>query len=151
MKLLGPIILLTLGLPMGAFAQESAPGGQPPVRVPDQALALEREIKGQAGRDISILVLTNVRADCTSGPLPTVRLVTPPNSGKIAVRRVKLNATNVRHCLALEVPALVALYRSAADFEGSDTVTVEIRPAEGAPQLRRITINVTKADPGRSI
>ena len=151
MKLLGSIILLTLGLFTGAFAQESAQGSPPPVRVPDQTPALEREIKGQAGRDIRILVLTNVKPDCTSGPLPTVRLVTPPNSGKIAVRRVKLNATNVRHCLALEVPALVALYRSAADFEGSDTVTVEIRPAEGAPQLRRITINVTKADPGRSI
>jgi hypothetical protein len=67
------------------------------------------------------------------------------------MRRVRLNATNVRQCLSLEVPALIALYRSAADFEGSDTVTVEIRPAEGAPQLRRITINVTKADPGRSI
>jgi hypothetical protein len=151
MKLLGSIILLTFGLLTGAFAQEPAQGSQPPVRVPDQALALEREIKGQAGRDIRILVLTNVRADCTSGPLPTVRLVTPPNSGKIAMRRVRLNATNVRQCLSLEVPALIALYRSAADFEGSDTVTVEIRPAEGAPQLRRITINVTKADPGRSI
>ena len=62
-----------------------------------------------------------------------------------------MNATNVRQCLALEVPALVAIYRSAPDFEGSDTVTVEIRPAEGAPQLRRFTISVTKADPGRSI
>ena len=47
MKLLGPIILLTLGLPMGAFAQESAQGGQPPVRVPDQAPALERQIKAR--------------------------------------------------------------------------------------------------------
>ena len=101
-----------------------------------------------AGRDIRVLVLTNVKPDCTSGPLPTVRLVTPPANGKITVRRIRLNATNVRQCLSLEIPALVALYRSAPEFEGNDTVTVEIRPNEGAPHVHRITINVTKADPG---
>lgn len=98
-----------------------------------------------------MLVLTNVRPNCTSGPLPTVRLVAPPANGKITVRRVRLSATNVKQCLSLEVPALVAFYRSAPEFEGNDTATVEIRLEEGAPELRRITINVTKTDPGRSI
>jgi hypothetical protein len=149
MKLLGSITLLTFGLATGALAQDAAQGGQkPPAGA--QPPVQEQEIKGQAGRDIRVLVLTNVRPDCTSGPLPTVRLVTPAN-GKITVRRVRLNATNVRQCLALEVPALVAFYRSAPEFEGNDSMTVEIRPAEGAPQLRRITIGVTKAGTARSI
>jgi hypothetical protein len=150
MKLLGSTILLTFGLATGAFAQDAAQGGQTP-REPTQSPMLEREIKGSAGRDIRVLVLTNVRPDCTSGPLPTVRLVTPPANGKITVRRVRLNATNVRQCLSLEIPALVAFYRSAPEFEGSDSITVEIRPAEGAPQLRRITIGVTKPAAARSI
>jgi hypothetical protein len=149
MRLLGSIILLTLGLLGGALAQDSAQGSQQS-RSPDQA-PLESQIKGAAGRDIRVLVLTNVRPDCTSGPLPTVRLVGAPANGKISVRRVRLNATNLKQCLSLEIPALVAFYRSAPEFEGNDSVTVEIRPDEGAPEMRRIIINVTKADLGRSI
>jgi hypothetical protein len=150
MKLLGAMVLLTLGLLTGAFAQDAAQGSRAPAPNPAQT-PVEREVKGQAGRDIRILVLTNIRPDCTSGPLPTVRLITPPANGKIAVRRVRLNATNVKQCLSLQVPALVAFYRSPADFEGGDTATLEIRPAEGTPQLRRFTISVTKGEPGRSI
>jgi hypothetical protein len=96
-------------------------------------------------------VLTNVRPDCTSGPLPTVRLVTPPANGKITVRRVRLRATNVKQCLSLDVPALVGLYRSAADFEGSDTALVEIRTDGGSPQLWNLTIRVTKGEADRTI
>ena len=51
----------------------------------------------------------------------------------------------------MEVPALVAIYRSPADFEGSVTIVLEVRPFEGAPQLRRFTVNVSRADGGRSI
>ena len=148
MRLLGPIFLLFLGLLASAPAQEAAPE-RPPVA--GQPPTIEREIKGRAGRDIRILVLTNVRPDCTSGPLPTVRLVTPPTNGKITVRRVRLRATNVKQCLSLDVPALVGLYRSAADFEGNDTALVEIRPDGGSPQLRNLTIRITKGEAERTI
>jgi hypothetical protein len=158
MKPLGPLVLAFWLLSGGAQAQDSAQGGSrpdpsrpaPEQALPEQALK-EREVKGAAGKDIRLLVLTNVRPDCTSGPLPSVRLVTPPANGKVIVRRVKLNATNVRQCLALEVPALVAVYRSAPEFEGDDTVMVEIRLPNGAPQLRRIKIGVSKQAPDRSI
>lgn len=160
MKLLGSAVLLAamllFAMPGEARAQaalrpqQDSAQGSTERRPPEQA-PLERQVKGAAGRDIRVLVLTNVRPNCTSGPLPTVRLVVPPANGKLTVRRVRVNATNVGACLSMEVPALVGLYRSAPDFEGDDTVTVEIRPDEGAPQFRRITISVTKADPGRSI
>jgi hypothetical protein len=146
MKLLGSIVLLTLGLLGNGYAQDSAQGSRETrTSAPPPA---ERQFKGAAGRDIRILVLMNVKPDCTSDPLPTVRLVAPPANGKITVRRVRLNATNVKQCLALEVPALVAFYRSAPGFEGNDTASVEIRPNEGAPQVQRITISVTKAKAG---
>ena len=151
MKLLGSIVL-AVGLATGALAQEPAPEQTPPpARQTDPARVVERAVKATAGRDTRLLIFTNVRPDCTSGPMPTIRLVTPPANGKVAVRRGKLKATNIRNCLAIEVPALAAIYRSAADFEGSDTIVLEVRPAEGAPQLRRFTISVTKGDPGRSI
>jgi hypothetical protein len=144
MKPLGFLVLTAILLAGAAQAQDSAQGTSRPAPVQPPT---EREVKGAAGRDIRILVLTNLKPDCTSGPLPSVRLVSPPVNGRITVRRVKLNATNVRQCLALEIPALVAIYRSAPEFEGSDTLMLEIVPTEGAPQQRRININVGKPAP----
>jgi hypothetical protein len=164
MTLLGSIVLLLLGLLTGALAQDAAPGATPDssqqrtqdkpqdkAHDPTKTPLVDREVRGRSGRDIRVLILTNVRPDCSSGPLPIVRLVAPPAHGKIAVRRGRFRATNVRQCLAIEVPALVAIYRSAPDFEGSDTVIVEIRPEQGTPQLRRVTIKVTKVDDGSNI
>ena len=142
MKLLAAIVVL-LGLATVAFAQEPAP---PPKSSPEDMEVVERQAKGRAGRNIRLVVITNVRRDCTSGPLPTIRLATPPKNGKVTVQRMRYGATNLRQCLAAEVPALVAFYRSAGDFEGSDTVTLEIRFEGKPPQLRRYTISVTRVD-----
>jgi len=39
-------------------------------------------------------VYLNVLPDCTSGPLPTIRLVNPPTAGKVVVKTAKAKATN---------------------------------------------------------
>jgi hypothetical protein len=148
MKLLAAIVVL-MGLAPMALAQQSAPAQDttPPSKPsPDATEVIDRQTKGRAGRNIRLVVITNVRSDCTSGPLPTVRLATPPKNGKVTVQRVRYGATNLRQCLAAEVPALVAFYRSANDFEGSDTATLEIRFEGKPPQLRRYTISVTRVD-----
>lgn len=157
MTILGTIVLaLLLGPLSAALAQDAAPRDPPqaaPAQPHDPAKTplVDREVRGRAGRDIRVLVLTNVKPDCTAGPLPTVRLVAAPAHGKLTMRRGRFRATNVRQCLAIEVPALIGMYRSAADFEGNDTVIVEILPEQGTPQLRRITIKVTKVDDGSNI
>jgi hypothetical protein len=110
-----------------------------------QTSAVSRNVKAMSGRDIRLTIFANVRPDCTSGPLPTIRLVIPPEHGRIVVKRGRLNATNIKNCLAVEVPALVAFYRSAADFEGNDSAILEIKTASGAQQLQRFTIKVDKA------
>jgi hypothetical protein len=142
MKLLAAILVLA-GLATPPLAQESTP---PPKPSPNEAEPVDRQAKGRAGRNIRLLVVTNVRSDCTSGPLPTIRLAAEPKNGRVTVQRVRYGATNMRQCLAAEVPALVAFYRSAADFEGSDTATLEIRFEGKPPQLRRYTISVTRVD-----
>jgi hypothetical protein len=43
-----------------------------------------------------------------------------------------------RICLALEVPAFVAFYRSRADFVGVDVLTLEVRFPDGKTQVQRI-------------
>src|SRR3954470_25068767 len=87
---------------------------------------VERSVKATPNKDTQIGVYLNVLPDCTSGPLPTIRLATPPASGKVMVKTANVKATNYKACLALEVPAYVAFYKSTPDFLGSDVVTIEV-------------------------
>jgi hypothetical protein len=43
---------------------------------------VERSVKALPNKDTQIGLYLNVRQDCTSGPLPTIRLISPPKSGK---------------------------------------------------------------------
>jgi hypothetical protein len=140
MKPIWLAFILCLGLMTSAYAQDGV-----------QDRILEREIKGRSGQVIRIAVFVNVLPDCTGGPLPAVRLVTPPTHGTVIVKKAKLNATNVKQCLALEVPALVAFYKSAADFAGTDTTVLEIKSAQGEGRLQRYSITVSPAIPAQKI
>ena len=96
-----------------------------------QADRLEREVKAAAGRDVRVGIYTNIRPDCTSGPLPAIRLVAAPAHGAVSVKRGTLKATNLKQCLGIEVPAFVAFYRAAGDFNGGDEFELEIGFAGG--------------------
>jgi hypothetical protein len=103
---------------------------------------VERLVKALPNKDTQIGLYLNVRADCTSGPLPTIRLVSPPASGKVVVKTAKVKATNFKACLALEVPAYIAFYKSAPDFSGADIMTVEVSYPGGRTEIQKITVNV---------
>jgi len=103
---------------------------------------VERSVKAAPNKDTQIGVYLNVLPDCTSGPLPTIRLATPPNSGKVVVKSAKLKATNYKACLALEVPAYVAFYKSPPEFLGDDILTIEVKYPGGRTELQRITVKV---------
>jgi hypothetical protein len=103
---------------------------------------VERSVKSLPNRDTQIGVFLNVLPDCTSGPLPTIRLVSPPVAGKVVVKNAKAKATNYKACLALEVPAYVALYRSPPEFRGDDVLTLEVKYSGGRTQIQKITVKV---------
>lgn len=48
---------------------------------------IERQLKAAPGRDVRAGVFTDIRPDCTSGPLPAIRLATPPAHGSVTVKR----------------------------------------------------------------
>jgi hypothetical protein len=106
---------------------------------------VERTVKSAPNKDTQIGVYLNVLPDCTSGPLPTIRLVTPPASGKVVVKTAKVKATNYKACLALEVPAYVAFYKSPPEFLGNDALTIEVKFDGGRTEIQKITVNVAGA------
>ena len=59
-----PALCALLALPTLTFAQQGA--------------VQQREVKGKPDTDINAGIFATIRKDCTAGPLPAVRLVTPP-------------------------------------------------------------------------
>lgn len=110
-----------------------------------QTQLVERTVKALANKDTQIGVYLNVLPDCTSGTLPTIRLASAPASGKVIVKTAKVKATNYKACLALEVPAYVAFYKSPPEFLGNDVLTIEIKYSGGRTELQKITVNVVGA------
>jgi hypothetical protein len=104
----------------------------------------ERSVKVQAGKDSRIAVFANIRNDCTPGPLPTIKLKLAPARGKITVRSVKFRATNFKNCLAIEVPAYIAVYRADQEFAGDDVAELEVVEANGKQRIHRLTISIGK-------
>jgi len=106
---------------------------------------VERRLRAAPGRDVRVGVFTDIRPDCTAGPLPAIRLATPPAHGSVNVKRGTLKATNIKQCLALEVPAFVAFYHAAADYSGADDFELEIGLPNGRKRRERVHVTVTKS------
>jgi len=103
---------------------------------------VERNTRGEPGKDIRVGVYINVKADCSSGPLPTIRLVDKPANGNVVVKSGKVNARNYKQCLALEVPAYIAFYKSTPGFGGTDTFTLEVRYPDGRTEVQKLNVTV---------
>jgi len=123
----------------------------PALALAQQTPTVERQVNGKPDTNINAGIFTSVRPDCTAGPLPVIRLVTPPAHGKVTVQQGRLRATNLKQCLGVEVPAFVAIYRSAKDFNGQDNFILEVKGANGKAQFQRITVTVTGASAGQGI
>jgi hypothetical protein len=116
-----------------------------------QSQLIERKFKGKSDHDINVGIFTAMKPDCTAGALPVVRLTRPPMHGKVTMKRGRLHATNFKQCLATELPAFVALYRSVPNFIGQDVLMIEVIGKNGKAQFQKITITVMKSGTDRGI
>ena len=107
-----------------------------------QTTSLDREIKAAPGREVRVGIYTSMRPDCTAGPLPAIRLSVAPGHGTVTVRRATIKATNVKQCLAAELPAFVAFYR-AKDSSHEDRFELEVSFAGGRKQIQRFHVVIS--------
>jgi hypothetical protein len=104
---------------------------------------VQREINVASGRDVRFAVYADIGPDCTSGPLPAIKLVAAPAHGVVTVKRGTLKATNFKQCLAADVPVLVGFYRSAPDFTGTDEFELEVTYPAGRKEIQHIRVTVS--------
>jgi hypothetical protein len=114
-----------------------------------QDQVIERTVKVPSNKEVRVGVYVNLKPDCTSGPLPSIRLISPPEHGKVTVKQARVNATNYNQCLAVQIPGFVAFYQSAPQFSGTDSVSLEIKTPGGRTVVQKITLTV--GGPGQPI
>jgi hypothetical protein len=90
------------------------------------------------------------RSSCTPAPLPVVRVVQPPTSGVLTVRRAILTTDKIAGCPQLKVPAQVVFYKSHDGYVGSDHVSYQVTDAKGESGTYDVTINVKAAPPPKA-
>jgi hypothetical protein len=113
-----------------------------------QTTSLDREVKATPGREVRVGIYTSMRADCTAGQLPAIRLSVAPEHGTVTVRRATLKATNVKQCLAAELPALVAFYRPRTEPASDDRFELEVSFAAGRKQVQRFHVTISAGASG---
>ena len=100
-----------------------------------------------AGKPHRLGVYGNVQRDCTSGPLPTVRVVTPPKHGELNVRSGKLKAGRISRCPKLEATAQGVFYKPNPSYKGADEISYEVKSASGKIERHAVRITVKEATP----
>ena len=119
---------------------------KPPASTPQSPGTIERTVAAETGKAARVGVYLNLKPDCTSGPLPILRLIEPPHGGRVVIKRAKIRVTNAGACLSTEAPGYVAFYQSRPDFSGADKIAIEIKlPDRGPVRVQNITINVRAA------
>src|SRR5215204_4272012 len=106
-----------------------------------------RSADGIAGKSERLGVYGNVQKDCTSGPLPTVRVVTPPKHGELNVRSGKLKVGRISRCPKLEATAQGVFYKPNSTYKGTDEVSYEVKSASGKVESHTVKITVKEATP----
>ena len=119
---------------------------------PAPALAQEkiyRSADAVSGKSVRLSVHGNVTKDCKAGPLPEIKIVTPPKHGALAVKQGKVEAGRLKRCPKLEVPVEGVFYQANANYTGEDEVAYEVKRAGGPVQAMTVKINVgAQAKPG---
>ena len=116
-----------------------------------QSALVERTLKATPGQSVRVGIYVSIRPDCTSGPLPAIRLTYPPAHGSVSVKRGMLKATNFKQCLAIDVPAFVAFYRAKQDFSGADEFQLEVTFSGGRKEIQNFRVSTAGANGGQGI
>jgi hypothetical protein len=112
-----------------------------------QTNSAHRSAEAVTGKSHRLGVYGNVQKDCTSGPLPTVQVLTPPKHGELNVRSGKLKAGRISRCPKLEATAQGIFYKANPTYKGADEVSYEVRSASGKVESHTVRITVKDATP----
>jgi hypothetical protein len=134
--------LLLCAIPAATIAQAPAPQGapkRPTVATPEQAI--RKDVF--KGNESQIGAMHTVNADCTSGPVPDVRVVTQPTKGDVRFEQIRFPVDRPKDdargpCNGKLVDAIGVFYKGLEN--GSDRLVLETDFRNGT--VRRFAISI---------
>ncbi|WP_342151551.1 4-aminobutyrate aminotransferase [Methylorubrum sp. SB2] len=100
-----------------------------------------------AGKSARLVIVPNLKKDCSTGPMPEIRVVTPPKFGSLITKSGKLKTPAKYRCPNKDTEAQAIFYQGNAGYTGNDTVVVEIKDSDGQIEKRDIRITVEAGKP----
>ena len=85
------------------------------------------------------------KSTCSPAPLPEVRVIEPPKSGLLIVRRATLTTNQIADCPGLKAPVQVVLYQARAGSGGSDHIVYKVTNSDGEVGSFDVTITIKEA------
>lgn len=99
-----------------------------------------------SGKALRVGYYASSTVGCTAGPLPEVKVIEPPTSGTMIVRRATLTTNRVNGCPNIKLPSQVIFYVSHGGFHGKEHVVYDVITTDGRSRRFDITIDVKAAE-----
>lgn len=120
------------------------------VAAPAQAQnTISRSVTVPAGKSVRLAIAPNLKRDCSAGPMPEVKVTSPPKNGSLITRSGKLTTPAKYRCPSKEANVQGVFYQPNARFTGADEVAFEIKTTDGATDAFTIKITVGGAAPAK--
>ncbi|SFV10169.1 hypothetical protein SAMN02799631_05022 [Methylobacterium sp. 174MFSha1.1] len=104
-----------------------------------------REHSVASGKQVRLVMVPNLKKDCSLGPQPELKVTGAPKNGALIQRAGKVKTPATYRCPNVEANVQALFYESKAGFTGSDEVTVEIKGTDGNVSTQTIKLTVGAA------
>lgn len=97
----------------------------------------------EKGKTVRLAVVTALKKDCKIGDVGSIRIVSPPKNGQVAVRTGNLKTPASFRCPNVDTPVQGLFYQARPNFSGADEVSYEARNSDGDTQTFVVKVTVT--------
>jgi hypothetical protein len=114
-----------------------------------QASANFANVDASPGQPVQLNYHASPHINCLPPPLPTVRVITAPNVGVLAIRLGEVTTNKVVGCGPIKTPVQVVFYYPRVGYAGRDEVRYEVISSDGRVDTYQVTITVQEL-PGQA-
>ena len=106
--------------------------------------SIYRSAQVASGQTVRLAVFGSMKPDCTAGPAPEVKVVSPPKTGIVRVSAGKMKTNLKGRCPELQIPVHGVFYQAKPNFVGQDEISFEVTNDAGKKVSQTIKITVTE-------
>lgn len=101
-----------------------------------------------SGKSVRLAIVPNLKKDCSTGPMPEIRVSGAPKNGSLITKVGKIKTPAKYRCPNKDAAVQAVFYQSKDGFTGADEVTVDVKDSDGNVQTQtiKLTVDAAKAD-----